>query len=61
MIAYVNDMRMRYAEELLLTTTLKATEIAYMSGFSEYTYFLMLFKRRNKCTTSEYRIAHTQH
>lgn len=57
MIAYLNESRMKYAEELLLTTNLKATEIAYMSGFNEYTYFLMQFKRRNRCTTSEYRNA----
>jgi len=55
MIAYVNDMRMKYAEQLFKTTALKATEIAYMAGFREYTYFLMLFKRRNGMTTTEYR------
>ena len=55
MIAYINDTRMKYAEELFRTTSLKATEIAYMSGFKEYTYFLMQFKRRNHCTTSQYR------
>ena len=55
MIAYINDARMKYAEDLLRKTTLKATKIAYMSGFNEYTYFLMQFKRRNNMTTLEYR------
>ena len=55
MISYINDMRMQYAEELFRTTSFKATEIAYRSGFKEYTYFLMQFKRRNNCTTSQYR------
>ena len=37
MIAYLNDLRMKYAEDLLRKTNLKATKVAYMSGFHEYT------------------------
>lgn len=55
MIAYITDQRIKYAETLLKNTTLTANQIAYMSGFSEYTYFLMTFKRKNKMTTKEYR------
>lgn len=55
MIAYINEQRMKYAEELLKSTDLSANKIAYMSGFREYTYFLMLFKRKWGITTSEYR------
>lgn len=55
MIAYINELRMCYAEELFRTTSFNAAEIAYMSGFKEYTYFLMQFKRRNNMTTMEYR------
>lgn len=55
MIGYLNESRMKYAEELLRNTNLKATQIAYMSGFNEYTYFLMQFKKRNKMTTLQYR------
>ncbi|MBO4262733.1 MAG: AraC family transcriptional regulator [Clostridia bacterium] len=55
MIAYINELRMNYAEELLLKTDLPATKIAYMSGFSEYTYFLMSFKRSHGATASSFR------
>ena len=55
MISYINDARMKYAEDLLRKTNLKATKIAYMSGFHEYTYFLLQFKKRNGMTTTEYR------
>jgi AraC-like DNA-binding protein len=55
MISYLNDIRMKYAEDLLRKTNLKATKIAYMSGFHEYTYFLLQFKKRNNMTTTQYR------
>lgn len=55
MISYITDLRVKYAEVLLQTTDLSATQIAYMSGFNEYTYFLMTFKRKNNMTTTEYR------
>ena len=55
MISYITDLRVKYAEVLLQTTDLSATQIAYRSGFNEYTYFLMTFKRKNNMTTTEYR------
>lgn len=55
MISYLNEQRMSYAEELFRTTPLKASEIALISGFNEYTYFLIKFKERTKMTTGEYR------
>ena len=55
MISYINKYRMNYAEELLSKTDLPASKIAYMAGFKEYTYFLMLFKRKHGMTTLEYR------
>ena len=55
MISYITDLRIQHAEVLLQTTDLSATQIAYMSGFNEYTYFLMTFKRKNGMTTTEYR------
>ncbi len=58
MISYLNEQRMSYAEELFRTTRLKASEIALISGFNEYTYFLIKFKERNKITTSEFRNKH---
>ncbi len=58
MISYINDARMKYAEALLRKTNLKATKIASMSGFNEYSYFLLQFKKRNHMTTVEYRNSH---
>ncbi len=54
-ISYINDSRIDYAKGLLQKTTLTSTQIAKMSGFNEYTYFLLLFKRKTGMTTSEYR------
>ncbi len=54
-ISYITNLRIQHAEMLLQTTDLSAMEIAYMSGFNEYTYFLMTFKRKNGMTTKEYR------
>lgn len=56
-ISYVNGLRMKRAEELLEKTDLTAREIAYMSGFKEYEYFLKCFKKRHGMTTSAYRAA----
>lgn len=55
MISYIVKCRMSYAEELLRNTDLPASKIAYMAGFKEYTYFLMLFKRKHSMTTAQYR------
>lgn len=59
MISYITEQRIKYAETLLKTTSLTATQIAYMAGFNEYTYFLMTFKQKNGMTTAEYRNSHT--
>lgn len=57
-IAHINDFRINYAKKLLRQTNLSATQIAQMSGFNEYVYFLSLFKRKTGLTTSEYRKKH---
>ena len=54
-IAYINELRINYAKLLLQKTSLSSKQIAQMSGFNEYTYFLLLFKRKTGLTTSEYR------
>ncbi len=55
MISYINDCRMEHAERLLKTSALSSVQISYISGFSEYNYFLLQFKKRYGMTTSEYR------
>ena len=54
-ISYINERRMQNAEHLLKTTTLSASEIAYMSGYACYPHFLTCFKKRHNFTTREYR------
>ena len=54
-IAYLNKLRMERAEELLKSTELNAREIAYMSGYRDYEYFLKLFKKQHGITTSAFR------
>lgn len=54
-ITHINEFRINYAKDLLRRTNLTATQIAKMSGFNEYVYFLATFKRKTGMTTSEYR------
>jgi len=42
--AYLNEVRINYAEELLLLTDKSITEICYNCGFSEVSYFISKFK-----------------
>lgn len=59
-IAYVNALRMKRAAELLADTALSAREISFMSGFSEYEYFLKSFKKTYGMTTGEFRAKQTK-
>ena len=54
-ISYIIELRLRHAAELLKKTGYSAREIAEMSGFGEYEYFLKTFKRRFGITTGEFR------
>lgn len=54
-ISYIVELRLRRAAELLKKTGYSAREIADMSGFGEYEYFLKSFKRRFGVTTGEFR------
>ncbi len=53
--SYINERKMLNAEHLLKTTTLSAMEIASMSGYTCYPYFITRFKERHGFTTREYR------
>ncbi len=43
--AFIRKKRLSHAKKLLLTTNLSTTEIADAAGFSDYNYFLRLFKK----------------
>lgn len=54
-IQYLNSYRIDVASELLLTTKLPITEIAYQSGIEDVSYFAKQFKKHKGTTPREYR------
>ncbi|MCC8051009.1 MAG: helix-turn-helix transcriptional regulator [Clostridiales bacterium] len=52
---YINDLRMRKAAELLLSTSYKISEISEMVGMHDQNYFSRQFRKKYDCTPSEYR------
>ena len=53
--AYVNEVRLREAERLLMTTTKSVTEIAEEVGFSTVSYFIDRFRSLHGETPHQYR------
>lgn len=53
--AYVNEVRLREAERLLLTSTQSVTEIAQEVGFSTASYFIDRFRTLHGVTPHQYR------
>lgn len=54
-VTYLMQVRMDAAKEMLLTTTLKAFEIAEKSGFSDPNYFSFCFRKTFGLSPKEYR------
>lgn len=52
---FILTKRLQKAKHLLKTTDLKVSEISDMTGFSDYNYFLRLFKKEYKVSCKEYR------
>lgn len=52
---YLNEMRIKKAEYLLLNTPLKIIDIALESGFEDSNYFTTVFKKETGLTPSSYR------
>lgn len=57
---YLEAYRMEKAKISLRMTLLPVSEIALSVGFNDFSYFSKVFKRREKCTPSEYRKARSQ-
>lgn len=57
---YIQNMRIEKAKILLLDTSLSVTEIAEKCGYSCVYYFCNAFKRKNKCTPTQYRNSNLQ-
>ena len=54
-IEYLTDTRIRRAMELLKTTSLRSSEIAYRVGYKDPHYFSYIFKANAGCTPTEFR------
>ena len=52
---YINEQRIRRAQELLERTNESVYQIAESVGIGNYTYFCKLFKKLNRVTPTEYR------
>ena len=52
---YISDLRFDYAKQLLAVSRLSVTAIAHKSGFSDYNYFTVKFKKKTGLSPSEYR------
>lgn len=51
---YVEDVRLKHSINLMLTSDMTLTEIAYNSGFSSQSYYSSVFKRKLGCTPRSY-------
>lgn len=54
--AYVNQLKVDYAKELLLFTDLRITDICFECGFASQTNFLRLFKQNVGTTPLQFRL-----
>lgn len=51
---YINDVKASYIKQLLLTSNLSLTDVAYSTGFEDYKYFLKFFKYHEGVTPSQF-------
>lgn len=56
---YLNTLRIEQASELLVTTSNRVFEIAEYVGYSEYKYFVKVFKKYKGTTPTQYRAMNT--
>ncbi len=54
-IKYINDIRLNNACEMLSSTNLSISAVAFICGFNDPLYFSKLFSKKYKTTPSEYR------
>ena len=54
-IEYLTSVRMEKAKELLRTSSLRTTEIAFAVGYKDAHYFSYIFKKTQECTPTEFR------
>ena len=52
---YLNQLKIKYAKQLLLTTNLKSIDIGFQCGFNSFNSFLRAFKASTGLTPMEYK------
>jgi len=57
-VEYLNKVRIEHSKHLLKTENLKISDIAYITGFKESTYFCTVFKRIEGVSPNTYRNSH---
>ena len=55
-VTYLEDVRISKAKELLYTTNMSVSEIAYSVGYASQSYFSKVFIKRVGITPSQYRL-----
>ncbi|MDR0430569.1 MAG: response regulator [Tannerellaceae bacterium] len=58
---FISTLRLKYAAELLLESSLTVSEIAYQVGFNNLSYFTSSFRKLYNITPTEYRQQKMQH
>lgn len=51
---YINEIRIRYIKQLLLTREKSLSEVANLAGFTDYKYFLKFFKYHEGITPTQF-------
>jgi AraC-type DNA-binding domain-containing proteins len=59
-VHFINSVKIKQAEELLLTTDKSIKEIAYELSFSNEKYFLRIFKQITSLTPSNFRNSYSK-
>ncbi len=55
----LNEIRLGHASRYLIDTTMSVSEISYVCGFNNISYFNRIFKKKNNCTPKEFRKAYS--
>ncbi|MDX2304749.1 MAG: AraC family transcriptional regulator [Microscillaceae bacterium] len=51
----LNEVRLGHASRMLIDTTMSVSEIAFVCGFNNISYFNRIFKKKNNCTPKVFR------
>ncbi len=52
---YLNNLKLNYAKNLLVSSGYSVTDICFAAGFNDTSYFFVLFKEKYNCSPVEYR------